>query len=191
VQAERNGAVQESGDLNGNLESIHDFLGCQVASGVLAKQVCNLMCQMNSFSFPGVLNFPRCKHKPPSKRAIRDRISRWSGVVVAMGRELVSKDLLRGMFNEDRYCERMLEGEFQARIVAQNRKRRGDSRVRNTLSQTVEYWDKFGNLIARVHQYRKRDGSLGGSGRPDPKMQLHEGVLYALDMREQWDAPTW
>jgi hypothetical protein len=108
-----------------------------------------------------------------------------------MRSQFVSEDELRRIFNEGQYYDRMLSGEFRAEIVSQNRRRRGDHRVRNTLSQTVEYWDKFGNRIARVHQYRKPDGSLGGSGRPDPKAVFHEGVLYMLDMRENWDLPGW
>ena len=103
----------------------------------------------------------------------------------------VGEDELRRMFNEGRYFERMQAGEFRAVIVAQNPRKRGDRQARRTMSQTVEYWDKYGNKIARVHQYRKRDGTLGGSGRPDPKVLVHEGVLYILDQGEDWDLPEW
>ena len=35
--------------------------------------------------------------------------------------------------------------------------------------------------VARVHQYLRTDGTLGGSGRrPDPKRLYEDGVLYAL-----------
>ena len=36
-------------------------------------------------------------------------------------------------------------------------------------------------LVAVVHQYVLADGSLGASGRPDPKLLLHDGVLYQAD----------
>jgi hypothetical protein len=46
-----------------------------------------------------------------------------------------------------------------------------------TSSQLVSYRD--GALeVARLHQYLRPDGTLGGSGRPDPKYLLYEGVLY-------------
>lgn len=104
-----------------------------------------------------------------------------------MATRRVSEDEIRQLFNEGRYYERMRAGEFHARIIRQNPHKRGDRRVRNTLSQTVEYWDKFGNLVARVHQFRKEDGSLGGSGRPDPKLLIHDGMTYVLKMGEDWD----
>jgi hypothetical protein len=33
-----------------------------------------------------------------------------------------------------------------------------------------------------VHQYLRPDGTLGLSGRPDPKLVLYEGVVYYCDM---------
>ena len=104
-----------------------------------------------------------------------------------MGPRYVSEDELRRIFNEGRYYERMRKGEFHPRMIEEKPCKRGDRRIRNTMSQTVEYWDNFGRFIARVHQFRKRDGSLGGSGRPDPKVLVHDGVLYLIDMREDWD----
>lgn len=103
----------------------------------------------------------------------------------------VSENELRRLFNEGRYYERMLAGEFKAIIVSEIPRRRGDRRIRGSRSQFVEYWDKSGVLIARVHQYRKKDGSLGASGRPDPKRLRREGVLYQLDTSEDWDIPNW
>jgi hypothetical protein len=103
----------------------------------------------------------------------------------------VSDDELQRIFNEGRYYERMLAGEFHAHMIGQKRYKRGDRRVRNTMSQTVEYRDEFGRFIARVHQFRRRDGSLGASGKPDPKALYHDGVLYLLDMTEDWDIEPW
>jgi adenylate kinase family enzyme len=103
----------------------------------------------------------------------------------------VSEDELRRMFNEGHYYERMKNGEFQEVIVSRNPRRRGDRRVRKTESQIVDYQDKYGNRVARVHQYRKPDGTLGGSGKPDPKSLFHEGVFYVIYEGEQWDLPRW
>jgi hypothetical protein len=103
----------------------------------------------------------------------------------------VSEEELRRMFNDGKYYERMRAGEFHAQILRQSPVTRGDRQIRNSKSQFVEYRDTFGIVIARVHQYRMRDGSLGASGCPDPKLLRHEGVLYALEEEEQWDIPDW
>lgn len=99
----------------------------------------------------------------------------------------MNEDEIRRLFNEGRYFERMLAGEFRVRIIRQNPRKRGDRKVRNTMSQTVEYWDRFGNLVARVHQYVRRDGTIAGSGRPDPKLLVQDGVTYRLFVGEDWD----
>ena len=49
-----------------------------------------------------------------------------------------------------------------------------------TQSQMVSYRDTENREIARVHQYLRADGSIGASGRPDPKRLLEDGVLYRL-----------
>lgn len=46
-----------------------------------------------------------------------------------------------------------------------------------TLSQIVAY-ESDGNRIALVHRYLRPDGSIGASGRPDPKELLEDGILY-------------
>lgn len=84
----------------------------------------------------------------------------------------------------------MQAGEFRAVMVAQRRRWTGNRQVRGALSQTVEYWDKDGNKVARVHQYRKRDRTIGGSGKPGPKVLAHEGILYILNAGEDWDLPS-
>jgi hypothetical protein len=56
---------------------------------------------------------------------------------------------------------------------------------RCTRSQYISYLDDSGQEVARVHQYLRRDGTLGLSGRPDPKAVLWNGVLYYCDVN--WD----
>ena len=38
--------------------------------------------------------------------------------------------------------------------------------------------DVEGNKIAVLHQYKRTDGSIGGSGQPDPKMLLIGQTIY-------------
>jgi len=51
-------------------------------------------------------------------------------------------------------------------------------------SQMVSYWEvaggKIGTKVAIAHRYILPDGSLGASGKPDPKSVKHEGQLYLL-----------
>lgn len=108
-----------------------------------------------------------------------------------MRSKFVSEVELRRIFNENRYFERMQEGELHSYIVKQNRRRGGDRRVRNAMSQTVEYRDQHGRRVAIVHQYRLKDGRLGGSGKPDPKVVVHEEIVYFLEEGEDWDLPGW
>jgi len=48
-----------------------------------------------------------------------------------------------------------------------------------TRAQVLEYWD--GDVrLAIVFQYLRPDGVRGGSGLPDPKMILRDGIEYVL-----------
>ena len=47
-----------------------------------------------------------------------------------------------------------------------------------TRSQMISYMDAQGTEVARVHQYLRPDGTIGGSGKPDPKRISHEGDIY-------------
>jgi len=90
---------------------------------------------------------------------------------------------LRHLFNSNQYWEKLKAGEFykQKLFDAHARKNR-PSIPKCTRSQILAYKNEKGEKIAVVHQYLKRDGNLGGSGRPDPKQLFHEGKLYiAID----------
>ena len=45
-------------------------------------------------------------------------------------------------------------------------------------SQIIEYRDADDALVARVHCYRRPDGSIAGSGKYDPVKLIWNGVLY-------------
>ncbi len=86
---------------------------------------------------------------------------------------------LRDRFAEGKYWERLRSGELQE--LLQDEAHPAPPRAREpicTLSQMIAYLDGEGNKVALVHQYRRTGGSLGGSGRPDPKCLLADGVLY-------------
>lgn len=52
--------------------------------------------------------------------------------------------------------------------------------MENIFSNDLQSADE-GQKVAGVHQYLRVDGTLGASGRPDPKELLIGGVLYIID----------
>ena len=47
-----------------------------------------------------------------------------------------------------------------------------------TRSQIIAYVDADNNEAALVHQYLRPDGTLGASGKPDPKRMTVGDVIY-------------
>lgn len=85
---------------------------------------------------------------------------------------------IQKLFNEGSYSARVKSGEFSEKLYSQGPPSPNSGQPPGTLSQIISYLDRRGREIARVHQYLRRNGTLGGSGKPDPKKLLHEGVLY-------------
>jgi hypothetical protein len=44
----------------------------------------------------------------------------------------------------------------------------------------VSYRDPNDDEVARVHQYLRPDGTIAGSGLPDPKRLFEDGIVYRL-----------
>lgn len=96
----------------------------------------------------------------------------------------VSATELRAMFNEGRYYERVQAGELVAE-VGYNRHPCPPKANQPycTRSQTVRYVDlQEGREVALVHQYLREDGSLGASGRPDPKRISQGTTIYVVEL---------
>ncbi len=97
----------------------------------------------------------------------------------------VNAEVLRKLFNDSGYLEQYQNGQLQSTL----RKSKHPSAPRAkepfcTQSQYITYVNKDGDKVAGAHQYLRPDGSLGASGRPDPKEVLIDGVLYILDTAE-------
>ena len=85
--------------------------------------------------------------------------------------EYVSEDIIQSIFNKGQYYERMLNGELTAKVRSDRiPKRQKKGHPPGTRSQYVVYYDVNNNPVAGVHQYLLPDGTLGASGRPDPKV---------------------
>ncbi len=83
------------------------------------------------------------------------------------------------MFNDGHYWCRAQRGELRQYL-----KRNGHpspplaNEPDCTHSQLIIYYDQQGNEVARVHQYLRPDGTIGLSGRPEPKRLIAGGVIY-------------
>ena len=90
-----------------------------------------------------------------------------------------SPDELRRVFNEGRYLEKALNNDLLVATESSRPAPESAGQPPGTLSETVWYFDLQLNRIAFVHQYRLPDGTLGGSGLPDPKrILLNNEILY-------------
>jgi hypothetical protein len=86
------------------------------------------------------------------------------------------------MFNEGRYLERARAGEFTERIIADRHPSKPKANEPFcTRSQMVSYVSRLGHEVVRFHRYLRTDGTLGASGRPDPKVILYNLVQYIAD----------
>ena len=98
----------------------------------------------------------------------------------------VPPSIIREAFNSGQFWERARRGEFTLHIRYNIHYSRRQARRRDftycTRSQTVRYYDDYGELIALVHQIRNPDGTIGASGKPDPKyLQLEDEILRVDD----------
>ena len=88
---------------------------------------------------------------------------------------------MQRIFNDGRYWERCQSGELTQRVLEH---RHPALTAANepfcTYSQMISYFDPDGNEVARVHQYLRADGTIGASGKPDPKRVIKDGILYRL-----------
>lgn len=91
---------------------------------------------------------------------------------------------MQKMFNEGGYWDKTKTGELTAVTLEH---RHPSLTAANepfcTYSQMVSYRDASNNEIARVHQYLRQDGTIGASGKPDPKRLLVGGTLYKLQKK--------
>ena len=89
-----------------------------------------------------------------------------------MAVKYVGAKKIQQAFNKRQLYSRLLAGELQASIRDDNhlnRARAANLRMPHcTCSQMVAYLEQ-GQLVTIVHQYLQPDGTLGGSGQPDPK----------------------
>jgi len=82
--------------------------------------------------------------------------------------QIVTPYIIRQYFNKNGYFNKMLKGEFTTRVGWKKHHAPIDEPI-CTYSQIVYYYDNTRRLVAIVHQYLRPDGTIGASGKPDPK----------------------
>jgi hypothetical protein len=94
----------------------------------------------------------------------------------------VSANALRKLFNDSGYWEQYQNGQLQSTL---RKSKHPSPPLANepfcTQSQYITYINELGEKIAGVHQYLRPDGTIGLSGRPDPKEVYVDGVLYVIE----------
>lgn len=89
----------------------------------------------------------------------------------------VESRTLQTLFNAEGFWEKVQNWALTAHVISERMAPPAAHQPPGTRSQIVSY--RSGGLeVARVHQYVRPDGTLGGSGKPDPKKLLLNGVLY-------------
>lgn len=89
----------------------------------------------------------------------------------------VSASELRELFNDGGYEEKVAADELIAVVEREHPARPQAGEPAGTLSQMIWYFDSSMNRVALVHQYLRPDGTIGGSGRPDPKRLLLDNEI--------------
>ncbi len=80
----------------------------------------------------------------------------------------------RKVFNEAKIWERTIAGEFDAVVLSRGAPS-SPSEPPGTESQMISIRRKTDRAeVARVHAYIRPDNSIGGHGKPDPKIVLDE-----------------
>jgi hypothetical protein len=93
----------------------------------------------------------------------------------------VSAAELRKIFNDGRYLDLVAYGALSEKPIREGTPSASANQPPGTKSQVIAYLSPDGKQVAVVHRYLRPDGTLGGSGKPDPKKLFHENTLYILD----------
>lgn len=93
----------------------------------------------------------------------------------------VSATEIRTLFNEGRYADLVAYGALSEVLIREGVPSPQTNQPAGTKSQVLAYINPSGRQVAVVHRYLRPDGTLGGSGKPDPKKLFHNGTLHVLD----------
>ena len=83
----------------------------------------------------------------------------------------IAPNSIRRKFNKSQYPDMIAKGQLVQHIIRNNHlsnpRRVGEPFC--THSQIIRYHSQDGSWFVTVHQYKRLDGTIGASGKPDPK----------------------
>src|SRR5207244_2713646 len=85
--------------------------------------------------------------------------------------------VIRAEFNSMQIVGREMRRDLALLILDDAPAPASANQVPGTRSQFIEYREGS-RPVAKCHRYLKPDGTIGGSGRPDPKWLLTEGEVW-------------
>ena len=94
--------------------------------------------------------------------------------------EEVDEDTLRYYFGIGRFEQRVQRGELTTKVKpgSEHPASPAKNEIPGTVSHILQYFDENGDLVAMIHEYVRADGSLGASGRRDPKwLRINDRTL--------------
>lgn len=95
----------------------------------------------------------------------------------------ISSDSMRRIYNKSQYPDMIARTSLTREYLR-------DSHLKNpkdyqgpycTRSQTIRYYDANGQWVLEAHQYLRPDGTLGASGRQDPKRLRIGSTIYITE----------
>ena len=94
--------------------------------------------------------------------------------------------LIRQMFNESQYPQMILDGRLIPELLRdsplKNPRRCGEPP--GSRGQLIRYRNKSGQWLVEIFQYLRPDGTIGASGRPDPKrLRIGNTIFIAETQR--------
>lgn len=95
---------------------------------------------------------------------------------------ILPADSIRKLFNRSQYSELIAKGALAQEFLRNSHLTK--SHKENppcTLRQMIRYLDESGQWVVEVFQYLRADGTLGASGRPDPKRIRIGDTIYMVE----------
>lgn len=96
----------------------------------------------------------------------------------------VTPERMRTLFRNSQLPEHISQGILQPVVlkdsVIQNPVAKGEPP--GTRSQIIRYNDESGRWVVEVHQYLRPNGSIGASGKPDPKRLRIGGTIFIVQV---------
>jgi hypothetical protein len=96
----------------------------------------------------------------------------------------VPAETIRAIFNNSQYPGLIQTGQLVPQLIKdsmlQDPHQKGEPK--GTRSQVIRYLDLSGQWVVVVHQYLRPNGTLGGSGKPDPKrLRIAETIFLVTN----------